>query len=146
MVATVSSRPKQVPCDLQYADWRDGPVRTATAELASELAAARAAVRTGAGAAIGSAMRRALPTAIAMAAQPMPRCADTGGIYADLVDDVYRAGARARSATGPGGLLKAAAMLGQASAVEQQLTAEITHSIGTGHCAQEHAGPAWPPC
>jgi len=41
--------------------------------------------------AIRSAMRPLVPTALALAGHPMPRCADTRGIYAGLVDILYQA-------------------------------------------------------
>lgn len=58
----------------------------------AELAAIRQAIPTTSTIAVKSAMRPLAATAIALADHPVPRCADTRGLYAALVDSLYQAG------------------------------------------------------
>jgi hypothetical protein len=148
IVTAASASPRQEPCNLQYSGWRNGPVREATRELAAEMAATRAALQASDQADIAAALRSAMPTAVALAAQPMPRCTDMRGIYAELVELVYLAGQNAHSAKGPVALDRAAATLVSGVKIERELTAEITRSIGASSCpaASGRPEPPWPPC
>ncbi len=94
-------------------------------------------------------MRPLVPTALALAGHPMPRCADTRGIYAGLVDILYQAGHDTHLSAGAGGLRRAARILTAAKRIEQQLTAEIASTVGTTPCRNGKRGAAqtpWPPC
>ena len=137
-------------CGQSYLRWRQGPVRAATLRLAAEMPAARAAARSGNAAALRTALRPLARTALGLAAYPMPRCADTGGLYAGLPSAVYLAGHQASTATSLARLRKAAAPLRQATVLERQLTREITAVLGDTRCPSSPAGdprqPPWPPC
>jgi hypothetical protein len=144
-----SSRP--APCRQQYAAWRDGPVRAANRRLTLELRAVRTAARLKDMTALRSSMPPLMRTAILLAGQPIPRCADVRGIFADyLVDGIYRAGHDARSATELSGLLRAAAVLAKAATLQRQLTAEIRGALGSRQCPPARQGSPpheqWPPC
>jgi hypothetical protein len=146
-VTAASAQPRQVPCILQYANWRDSRVARATSELAGEVADVRGAVSARDAAALAEVMRQLMPTAVALSADPMPRCTDMHGIYAELVDRVYLAGQDAQSARSLAALDRAAAVLTGATAVEHELTAEIVKSIGASSCPQgRKPRPSWPPC
>jgi hypothetical protein len=121
-----------VSCRVQYQAWRDGTARVPVSTSAAVLAAVRAAIRSGDIPAIRSAMRRLMPAALALAANPMPRCADPAGIYADYVDRIYAAGDNARTATGLIALRHAAAPLTGLAKVRHQLAIELHHAVGTG--------------
>ncbi|MGI9006550.1 MAG: hypothetical protein ACR2FU_10195 [Streptosporangiaceae bacterium] len=137
-------------CSQTYQQWRQGPVRAAAVRLEAEITSTRAAGRSGNAAALRTAMHPVASTALALATYPMPRCADTRGSYAAMPSAVYLAGHQARAATGLAGLLKAAATLRQAVAIERQLTAEITAVLGVTRCPATNPGdppqPRWPPC
>ncbi len=137
-------------CDQPYLRWRQGPVRIAAVRLAAEISAAQAAGRAGRAAALRTALRPLTTTALALATYPMPRCADTRGLYAGLPSAVYLAGRQARAATSLAGLRKAAVTLRQATVTERQLTKEIAAVVGATRCPSRIAGappqPRWPPC
>jgi hypothetical protein len=143
-----SSRP--APCRQQYAAWRNGPVRAGNRRVTPELRAARTAARLKDVTALRPSLSPLMRTAILLAGKPMPRCADMRGIYAEFVIGIYRAGHDARSATGLGGLLRAAAVLAKAAKVQRQLTAEVRAALGPTQCPHAREGSAqqhrWPPC
>ena len=82
-------------------------------------------------------MRELIPAAVALAARPMPHCADPAGLYAKLIDRIYAAGHNARSAKGLTSLRRAAAPLRSVKAIERQLTAKPP--------SRRRDGPAEPP-
>jgi hypothetical protein len=143
-----SSRP--APCRQQYVTWRDGSVRAANHRLTPELRAARTAARLKDVTALRSSMSPLMRTAILLARQPIPRCADVRGIYLGFVAGIYRAGHDARSATGLSGLLRAAAVLAKTAKVQAQLAAEIRGALGSRQCPPARKGTTpheqWPPC
>jgi hypothetical protein len=150
-VVPASGLASPVPCPQQYAQWRSGPVDLAARRLAAEVRAVRVAVRSEDGASIRTATRPLERTSVALAAAgAMPRCADTEGIYAQLVVGVYQAGADARAAKGMSGLVRAAAALSRAVRIEHQLTAETSRTVHKDSCLPAPHGSrplaVWPPC
>jgi hypothetical protein len=140
-----------VPCAQQYARWRNGPVNLAARRLAAQARAVRLAVRSEDAAAIRTAMRPLERTSIALAAAgAMPRCADTDGIYAQLVLGIYQAGAKARTATSISGLARAASLLSRTLKIEHRLSAETSGTVHKDSCRPGTHGStprsAWPPC
>ncbi len=148
--ATASRSRTAAPCRQQYAAWRQGPVRAGNLMVTTELHAVRTAARIKRMTALRSSMSPLMRTALLLAGQPMPRCADPRGIYADFVTLIYTAGHHARSATGLGGLLRAAAVLASAMKVQRQLTAEVSGALGGRLCPPARQGSTpqvrWPPC
>jgi hypothetical protein len=139
-----------VPCSQQYTSWRSGQAKGAARNLAAKLRAAQNAPRAQDAASLESALKRLSPAALALASEPMPRCADPGAIYAGFVLRIYQAGHDAGAARGLSGLLRAAAQLDGARKIERQLTAEVSRSLGTSNCrpASTAINPRtlWPPC
>jgi hypothetical protein len=121
-----------VSCRIQYQAWRDGPAKVPASASAAALAAVRAAARSGDISVIRAAMRKLMPAALAVAATPMPRCADPAGLYADYVDRIYAAGDNARTATGLSALRRAAAPLRGLTKIKHKLNAELHRAAGTG--------------
>jgi|ERR1022692_425196 hypothetical protein len=121
-----------VSCRVQYRTWRDGAASGPVGRTAAALAAVHAALRSGDISAIRAAARELMPAAIALAASPMPRCADPAGIYADFVDRIYAAGDNAHSATGLSALRRAAAPLKGLKEVDHQLAMELDRAVGKG--------------
>jgi hypothetical protein len=146
VISTASASTAPSSCLRQYMAWRHGPVSQASRQLATQLRVVGRAARAPAFGTLRSALRPLVPTALALAAQPMPRCADTSGIYANLVLRVYESGANARSAKRLSTLLHAAARLARTRDIERQLTAEVVRALGSAHCQISDTGPAWPPC
>ncbi len=64
----------------------------------------------------------------------MPRCADTRGIFANLVVGVYREAQQAHTAKTPAQVLNAARTLDAAALTIRQLTAEIIRALGAARC------------
>lgn len=133
-------------CLRQYAAWRSGPASQANRRLNTQLRAVSRAARAPAFGALKSVLEPLMPTALALAAQPMPRCADTRGIYANLVLSLYESASKARSAKRLSSLLRAAARLASARKAERQLTAEVIRVLGSAHCPIRDTNTGWPPC
>jgi hypothetical protein len=150
VVTTASPTKRPALCAPRYTAWLFGTVHAADRRLAAELQAVQAAEQSRDASALRSAMGPLMPTALALATQPMPRCADTAGIYIDLVDDVYQAGDEAHTAKGLSGLLRAANLMQLAVKVEYRLTGEVTRAVGREQCprARGLSQPplSWPPC
>lgn len=127
-----SSPAAPVSCRQQYQTWRHGPAQVPASRLAAALRIVQPAGKSGDASAIRSAMRELIPAAVALAARPMPHCADPAGLYAKLIDRIYAAGHNARSAKGLTSLRRAAAPLRSVKAIERQLTAELHRAAETG--------------
>lgn len=91
--------------------------------------AVQAAEQSGNVAIIGSALKKLVPTALAAAQAPPPRCADPDGLFSYHVTAVYVAGDNVRSAKGISGLLKVAAPLKSLKTIESQLAAEAVRAV-----------------
>ncbi len=131
---THSATPPAPPCHSQYRNWRNGPVGAALRTVNAGLAAAHAAVLASDAASVPPAMRPLAPAALTMARNPMPRCADTRGIFANLVVGVYREAQQAHTAKTPAQVLNAARTLDAAALTIRQLTAEIIRALGAARC------------
>jgi hypothetical protein len=119
-----------VSCRQQYETWRHGPAGVSLSGLTGKLRAVRAAGKTQDVAGLRSAMQALLPAAVALAAHPVPHCADPAGLYAEFVDHLYTAGGRARSAKGLSGLRRAMASLTGLPKIEHRLNAELSRAVG----------------
>ena len=127
-----SSPAAPVSCRQQYQTWRHGPAKVPASRLAAALSAVQADGQSGDASGMRSAMRELIPAAVALAARPMPHCADPAGLYAGFIDRIYAAGHNARSANGLASLRRAAAPLTRLKAIKRQLTAELHRDAGTG--------------
>jgi hypothetical protein len=130
--AARAARP--VSCHQQYETWShgSGPAQEAKlhADVATVLTAAGTAERSGNAVPLRSAMARLMPAAVATGlAGGIPGCADPARLYDEYVTGVYAAGENARSATGLGGLLAAAAPLHGLRGIESRLAAEISTAL-----------------
>lgn len=135
-------------CAKPYLRWRNGPVRAAVVTLTAAMSSVQTAVRAGDATALRAAMRPLTRTAVTLASYPMPRCADSGGLYAVIPTTVYLAGQQARSARDLTGLRVAAATLSRVTTDERRLSAEIVAAVGGTTCRAGSAGgqrhPPWP--
>jgi hypothetical protein len=125
------SRPASSPvsCRQQYENWRDGPAQESMGSLAAVLKTIHADRRSGNAVGVRSGMKELMPTAISLAAHPIPHCADPASLYQTFVTRIYTAGSRARSAKGGGAVLRVAASLSEVKNLGRQLTAEISHVL-----------------
>lgn len=73
-------------------------------------------------------MQKLEPAAIALAAHPIPSCADPASLYAQFVNGIYAIGSGAYSAKGLSGLLRAAARLEALKKVERKLKVELNRT------------------
>ena len=117
---------RPVSCRQQYETWQHGPARAQVSQLAPTLRTVQVA---GDVSGMATAMRKLMPAALVLAGDPVPRCADPAGLYAEYVTRIYAAGYDARSATGLSGLLRAAAPLKGLNNIESRLTAEVDHAL-----------------
>jgi hypothetical protein len=119
--------PPPVSCREQYQSWKRGPA-LAQDRMQAAVNAVQAAEQSGNVTATRSALGKLVPTALAAAQAPPPRCADPAGLFSDYVTAVYVAGDSARSAKGMRGLLKAAAPLKSLKELESRLAAEANRA------------------
>lgn len=120
---------RPVSCRQQYETWQHGPAPAQVSRLAPTLRTVQVAGDSGDVSGMAAAMRKLMPAAVVLAGDPVPRCADPGGLYAEYVTRIYAAGDDARSAKGLSGLLKAAAPLKGLKTIESRLAAEVNHAL-----------------
>ena len=121
--ASPTARP--LSCRQQFQNWEHGPAQAGT----SMLKEIQAAGQSGDAAGMTAAMKQLIPAALAMAAHPMPHCADPASLYPKLVTRIYAVGTSARSAHGLSARQAAAALRGLTK-IRHQLTAEINRTVG----------------
>jgi hypothetical protein len=77
-----------------------------------------------------SAMNKLIPAVLGNGdIDPVPHCADPGGLYTQYIASVYGAGDDAHKAKGLNGLRKAAAPLNGLKNVQSQLAAEVKRAL-----------------
>jgi hypothetical protein len=121
--AVSAARP--VSCRQQYQEWTHGAGFTQYRRLQADVKAVRTAERSGNAVAMRSALNKLMPAVVANGhIDPLPHCADPGGLYADYMLRIYQGGYEARVAKGLSGLQKAATRLHGLKKVQSQLVAE----------------------
>jgi hypothetical protein len=125
--AVSAARP--VSCHQQSEAWKHGPAQAETGELAATLKTIRAAEKSGDVPGLSTGLEKLVPVALGLAHHPVPKCADTAGLYIKFVGRIVEAGYYARSAKGLSGLLKVAAPLKGLKTIKSRLTAEVNHAI-----------------
>jgi hypothetical protein len=123
---------RPVSCRQQSETWKNSPGPAQMSELATTLKTIRTAENSANVPALMTDMKKLTPASLVLARYPIPLCVDPAGLYIGLVERIAQAGYDARSATGPTGLLKAAATLKGLKTTESRLTAEVNHVLATG--------------
>ena len=125
-----AARPaRPVSCRQQYETWRHRPARAEVTKLAPVLRTVQVAATAGDVPGMAVAMKSLMPAAMILAGDPVPRCTDPAGLYAQYVTGIYQAGYDAHKATGLSGLLKAAAPLKGLKTIESRLIAEVNRAL-----------------
>jgi hypothetical protein len=126
--AAPATRP--VSCRRQYETWKHGPAQDPASKLKAALTAVHAARKTEGFPATKSAMTELVPAFYALAAHPIPRCADPVGLYAKFAIGIYEAGHHAQLAKRRSALRQAADQMKGLKKIWHMLAAEVTRITG----------------
>jgi hypothetical protein len=112
-------------CRQQYGIWKQGPARALVGNLDAADGRARSAAAAEDIPVLSAALKAAGAAAAALAAYPMPACADPRGYWGAMLARIRAAGDNAGSSSGLSGLLLAEAPLQAVPGLEAKLTAEL---------------------
>jgi hypothetical protein len=126
-----ASAPAQ-SCRAQYEAWKHGPARTAAKGLMAQFRAVKATGTAEDIPHLDAALKRAGRAAAAVAAYPMPRCADPGGYWQAILTRIRSAADNASTGSGLGALLLAMGPLKEIPALEAKLGAELKRTVHLG--------------
>jgi hypothetical protein len=127
--STVAAAPS---CRQQYETWKT----SATPNVKKMEAALKRVVSASSAEDIPAttrALRRAGRAPTAVAADPMPKCADPKGYYPQFLARITAAGDNAGSASGMGALMVAEVPLQGVQKIENKLSTELGKTVGKNH-------------
>ena len=125
-----TSAAKPLTCKQQYQAWRTGSANAPGKKVEADAAAVSAAGKSEDIPVMTSDLKTLGADAAALAAYPMPQCADPAGYWMQYLTAVKSAGDNAGTANGLGGLILAVAPLKQVPAIQAKLTAELAKTAG----------------
>lgn len=123
--------PKPTSCRQQYEEWKHGPAKSVAKAVTVAFRGVVSAVQAGDASATVAALRKAGAAAERMTANPLPRCADPHGYYAEILAHIEGASENAKSAGGLSMLTLAAASVKAVLVIEQRLSAELERTVRT---------------
>jgi hypothetical protein len=120
-------------CHQQYETWKHGPAKAAAGKLVAALKRVQSAGSAEDITAMDGALKAGGSAATALAAMPIPRCADPAGYYSQMLTRITAAGDNAKTSSGLAAMMLAMVPLKSVPGIEKKLSAELARTVGKNH-------------